>query len=374
MNGLGKQSITPSGIIPFHEMLPTQEAWARIEYHGIAPSFYEDANGPRVWPKELWKRIANESRLAGIWEATHQGAVANVIDQMAKAGIKTLVMKGTALAYCLYPKPETRRRGDTDLLVQPCDLSAAREMLSKLGWTRQWDNHGVYFQENWVHDCPSGFKHVIDLHWQANDRPAFQSILPIKDLFDTAMPLRSLSASAKHPALAYHLVQCALNQEWHFVNGYRMGKVRVKGAHRLIWQCDLHLLIRALSFSDWQLLEAICREKGIGPFIAAVVGRSDSLVADGLITDKVAALSAMPRDHRIETLLSSSDGISNFWLDLRATQTWKARLGLLINRAFPPIAHLKRKYPDTKSWPRALLVCRFLFDTAGRVLTKAFRL
>jgi putative nucleotidyltransferase-like protein len=50
-------------------------------------------------------------------------------------GVRTLVLKGPALATWLYEDPSTRPYSDVDILVSPADLADARAALRQLGFT-----------------------------------------------------------------------------------------------------------------------------------------------------------------------------------------------------------------------------------------------
>lgn len=350
----------------------SHDLWERIEYHGIAALIFYGGKS-REWSKTHWHRVSEEARLAALWEATHQEVVASAIEHLALAGIKTVAMKGTALAYALYPKPELRRRGDTDLLVRSDDLPKTRRVLAETGWSPIANSHGLYFQENWIFENELGFEHVIDLHWQTSDRPIVQAMLPISEIFASAMPLPGLSPNANRPSHAITLVQCTLNQQWHFIHGYWMGETKPKGAHRLVWQYDIDLLARSFDNADWDQLESIAQRKGIGPLIGETMLRSKDLFNTPLPVDRISALVDMPIDPMFDALMSSTDSLSEFWLDLRSTSTWEGRFNLLRNRAFPPQSHLMEKYPKSTRWPKSLLNVRFFLDTAKRVLRKTIR-
>jgi len=57
-----------------------------------------------------------------------------VLDAMAEAGIRAVVLKGAAIATRLYDDPQRRPAGDVDLLVAPSQARAAAHVLTSLGF------------------------------------------------------------------------------------------------------------------------------------------------------------------------------------------------------------------------------------------------
>ena len=117
--------------------------WSRIDYHGICVLLHAANTQFHDWPSKLISRIAEEARLAGLWEVTHGAALAKLLKALADAGVDAVLMKGTALAYSVYDDPSARRRGDSDLLIRPADLERARKVLSQCDWYRDAETHGA---------------------------------------------------------------------------------------------------------------------------------------------------------------------------------------------------------------------------------------
>ena len=350
-------------------MVPAH-VWERIEFHGIAFLLNALEQHLTGWPQALIERLAEEARLIALWEATHQKSVSQVIEALAEAGIESVVMKGTALAYAFHAEPATRRRGDTDLLVQPKDQARTRAILKELGWYRKDDPHGLYYQEGWLHDAAGFFIHAIDLHWEPSDRPVLQPVLPIEAFFDGKQPMPALHARAFRPDPALMIVHATINQKWHAVHGYDTDSGRLAAARRLIWSVDFDLLCRSMEPQDWARLQAHCKAHAVGPLVAeALSGMAVDLhcaVPDGVLAE----LDAVPMDETLIRYFANPDSLTQFWIDLKRAHSWEQKRRLLATRAFPPREHLLEKYPGATSWPTALLQGRMLVETAGRALRK----
>ncbi len=353
------------------EVQEPRPIWERIEFHGIAFLLNAQEQQLKGWPEPLLERMAEEARLIALWEATHQETVSLVIEALNKAGVESVVMKGTALAYSLHAEPATRRRGDTDLLVRPKDQSRTRAIFLELGWYRKDDPHGLYYQEGWLHDAAGFFVHAIDLHWEPTDRPVLQSTLPIDAFFEDKRALPSLHEVAFRPDPGLMMLHATINQKWHALHGYDSEGGRLASASRLIWSVDFDLLCKSMEPQDWERLQSRCKAHAVGPLVAeALRGMATDLhcsVPEAVLSE----LEEMPMDDTLARYFANPDGLTQFWIDLRSARTWEQKSRLLRTRAFPPREHLLEKYPGASSWPTALLQGRMLVETAGRAFRKA---
>lgn len=346
------------------------KVWERAEFHGIAFLLNAHEQHLTKWPETLIDRMAEEARLIALWEATHQKSVSQVVDALAQAGIESVVMKGTALAYAFHAEPATRRRGDTDLLVRPEDQDRTRAILQELGWYRKDDPHGLYYQEGWLHDAAGFFVHAIDLHWEPSDRPVLQPVLPIDTFFEGKRAMPTLQTHAFHPDPTIMIVHAVINQKWHALHGYDTENGRLAAARRLIWSVDFDLLCEAMEHQDWVRLHAHCNTHGVGPLVAEALRGMSADLHNSIPESVLAKLDLAPMDDTLIRYFANPDSLAQFWIDLRRARSWEQKRRLLSTRALPPRDHLLEKYPDATKWPTALLQGRMLLETAGRALRK----
>ena len=93
--------------------------------------------------------------------------------------VRSLLLKGPALARMLYAAEEVRRYSDVDLLVAEEDLAEGRRVLSDLGYRNAEermgidDVAGIMYSETWVRPQPGeeSWLHV-DLHWRLDGSKA----------------------------------------------------------------------------------------------------------------------------------------------------------------------------------------------------------
>ena len=348
-----------------------KQVWARIEYHGIAFLLNSHAQRLRGWPTDLLSRVREEARLIALWETTHLKAVSEVIETLDEAGVETVLMKGTALAYSLHEEPAARRRGDTDLLIHPEDLTQTRKILQSLGWYRKEDPHGLYSQEGWLHDAAGFFVHAIDLHWEPSDRPVLQEMLPLKAFYADRRPVPRLHKAARRPDPGLMILHATINQKWHALHGYDSESGRLTSPRRLIWSVDLDLLCQSMEQSDWAWLEAHCAAHGVGSLVAEALEGMQQDLGNQIPVNSLAALRANLFDKTLSDYFANPDSLTQFWIDLKMANSLKKKSNLIKTRAFPPREHLLEKYPSASRWPTALLQARLLIETAGRAVRKA---
>lgn len=343
--------------------------WSRIEFHGIPAILHEKGSRLDNWPAKMLERIAEEARLLGLWEATHARAVGTLVEALDSAGVETVLMKGTALAYSIYDEPSTRRRGDSDLLIRPCDRDQVRAIIKACGWYRNDDPHGLTCQEGWL--CDAGhFVHALDLHWETSDRPVLRRVLTSEDMFALKRPLPRLSAHAFRADHALTIIHETLNQKWHVTHGYWAEEGRVKGSRRLIWSVDFDLLADAMDNESWEQLVELSLKGGVGPLVAEALRGASADLATPLPDRVLSALEAEPLAPDVASYFQDRDYLSESWFDLRTADSWRARLAIIRDRGFPPRSHLVEKYPHQSGWPTFLLQGRLLVETAGRIVRR----
>lgn len=347
--------------------------WERIEFHGIALLLAEQPQLLANWPQDLRDAIRDEAQMQVFWEESHKGAIAPLIAQLARSGIAARVMKGTALAYSVHANAAARRRGDTDLLVQPADLAATRQILQSAGqsagFTRRDDPHGVFFQETWLFDTGFGMIHAVDLHWQPNDSPALQKVLRLEEYFAGGEVLHRLDPAAMAPARVLTFVQGAINQAWHRAKGYFVGEDRVMNGHRLIWSLDNHLLASDFTADDWTRLVALGTERDMAGIVLTALEAARRDLGSDVPPEVLAALAAAPQETALSRYLTQTDQAREFLTDLRASVGVRAKLRFLAANAFPARRHLHWKYPGSTRWPLPLLHLRRILELALRAAT-----
>lgn len=320
------------------EALPAEaeeQAWQRIEFHGIAYALAAKAGARPGWPPLLAARIAEEARQQAFWEVSHREVIGLVLTDLAAAGVPSVLMKGTALAYTVYADPAMRRRGDTDLLVPFAGLDRARSVLQAQGFDCLVIR-GVVAQEQWTRQARGGFFHTIDLHWQVADPPAMQRVLSPEEVLAEAVPCPRLAPGARAAAPEHQLLLCAMNQAWHRRHGYFLGDRQVFGGERLVWAMDIDRLCRGWSDATWDRAAVLAGARGVPHACLAALDFAARTFATPVPARIRAFLAAEPQGSDVERYLSSTSRHEQFLINLRATRRQRDRLRLLASNLFPP--------------------------------------
>lgn len=89
------------------------------------------------------------------------------VQALEQAGIRTLLLKGLALAYTVYPRLGLRTFGDVDVLVEPTAARDAEALLTRLGWRPI--RHVAEPTQRLRHSLGLANRDgiLVDLHWHA---------------------------------------------------------------------------------------------------------------------------------------------------------------------------------------------------------------
>ena len=337
---------------PTHWALgPVQtEVLRRIAYHGIMGLLNDRARVLHGWPLEVLSQIRERATAQAMWETRHRIVLARLLGAFAEAGVRSLFLKGTGLAYDLYQNPASRARGDTDLLVDQSQLEHARGVLNDLGFVVDPNvaslSDDLYLQENWQFAHPDGSRHDIDLHWQVMNSFALSQTIGVEACFASAIALPRLARQAMTVDHVTMLVHTALHKATHIVSPYFSDGQAYYGGDRLIWIYDIHLLAQALSEDDWTQLLWVARKDGIAEVcLAALVCARDGLgthVPGEVLNDLQVAV---PEDRQSRFLLRSGQ-LGRAWRELHALAGWRSRAAYIYSRVLPPQAFVRAKYPE----------------------------
>ena len=305
--------------------------------HGVGPLLWQALESTRGPGLQLRNALADGVRAAATADVFIQRDMQVVLAALAAAHVRALVIKGSALAYTVYSKPWLRPRTDTDLLVPYGDVPAAMQALERCGYTRSdaltsgtFVSHQIAFERTDEHDV----HHVVDLHWKVVNPQILADSLPFEDLWGQAEPAPALGPAARVPApVASVLLGCIHRLAHH------------QGHDRLIWLYDLRLLTAGFDDTDWRALERLACSSGVaGLCLDGLRQAQDHLgmpLPKALPGALAAAARAEPSQQYLQGTVRQRDVLLS---DLRKLKGWRARLRLLREHAFPPVAFIRQRY------------------------------
>ena len=341
-------------------------AATRITFHGIALLLVESSPELIGWPEEIAERVREEARLQRFWEQSHAQAIANLLDALDAADIKAVVIKGTALAYSLYPDPAIRRRGDSDILIRDASRAKTRAVLVDCGFWQRGDVRPL--QESWQVETRSGFEHMVDIHWRINASSAIADLLEVDSETRTSVPLPRLSESARGIGPVANLILTCINRASHEAFGYIVGNEKMFECDRLIWALDIDLVSESLSPEQWDQLVAQAGQTGSSPFVHSALQFAQRTLGTAIPEQVIEQLAAQPGDERLIAYFSSGSASKRLKLDLAASHTLGDKARVLRASILPGADSLHERFPDAPNWPVSALRARRLISGVGKIL------
>jgi hypothetical protein len=288
------------------------------------------------WPSAVIEGLANAVRARTAEDLLRRTEVSRVLDALAAAGLSVILLKGTPLAYSVYPTPAARPRTDTDLLLPHDQVDRLRQTMTAMGYEAPLFCSGdlLFCQFPLQRTDTFGVVHRFDCHWRISTQPVFAGVLTFEEVAPRSIPVPALGRHARTLAPADALLLACVHPVMHHRN-----------AHSLLWLFDVRLLAAALSneefarFTDTAIakkVSAICAQQ-----LRAAASTFGSPVPDAVIRD----LSGSGRGEPSAAYLEAGRGWGNELVDsLRGLPRWGDRLRLLREVAFPTAAYVRQAY------------------------------
>lgn len=251
-------------------------------------------------------------------DAIRVAEMGRVLHGLHAAGIQALVFKGGALAFSHYASPHLRPRDDTDILVSESRLPALDAVMTALGYRAHSSADGrlTSHQRGYTAIDRRGIHHNVDVHWRISNRQRYAGLFSLDELLARSRTLAGHAVFARCPGPVDALLIAALHRARH------------RGTDRLVWLYDVHRLLEAMDDAERAELEGRVASKGLAPEYQAAVDGAEHFFGDAVGTPPAVATG-------IRTI--------EIWRsDLAALPSWRARLALLKEHAFPPVEYMRR--------------------------------
>lgn len=335
----------------------------RALYHGISGML---AALPG-WPPAFLATVRAEALGRAMWELRHRQLLGRLLDRIGEAGRRALLLKGSALAYSLYPEPAARSRGDSDLWVSRDDVAEVRAILEQEGFRCDQPSakpSALQLEEGWSLIGADGNEHAIDLHWSAVNSAALRHLFDFETCWEQRRPLASLSAHAWSLDPADALLHTAVHRRLHVVSPYLVGDLTYHGGDRLIWAMDVHLLVEALGVSGLRAAAGRAASLGLGPALREALRFAREALGTSKEDEVFEQLKRTERSPAARFLASGPLGRA--WLDLQGLPTPAARVREAARKIFPSRAFLASKYRERRAWRLPWLFFRRLAGLVGK--------
>ena len=305
--------------------------WGLAKKHSLEHIIYYELKKRGLLPKtdelrgELEKRWLLERRHF----ALRLYALNSVEEALETHEIPFILLKGAFMTK-LYPKPWMRSGADVDVLVKPCDLGRASEVLIRSGLKKDSESghHIVFISKDGFH---------TELHFALIDEGVFPRAEKIlNNIWDYALP--------REGHIFEHVL---LDEAFYFFHNAHMAKHLKTGGCGVRTLLDLWILNHRVKF-DENKREKLLSQGGMGAFEHRVKRLSEIW------------FSGAPDD-------GSLDDLASFIIDggIYGTKKQNAeirsashdnRSSYYIRRIFLPYSQLKFSYPILKKLPPLLPV------------------
>jgi hypothetical protein len=332
----------------------------RARYHGVETLLHEVLNPEWHWPAALREGLRTAAIAQTMYELRHQAVLTRVIAALSDAGIDALVIKGTALAYSVYPKPFLRRRGDTDLFIPERQRSRTGEVLASLGFELGSGVSGdfISYQATYTLRSPDGSRHDLDVHWKINNSQVLSRIFTYQELRERAVPLPALAPGAvAHDPVDALLLSC-MHRASHINVPYYVDGTAHLGGDRMIWLYDIRLIAHGLDVGQWKLFAERAKTKGL--CAACLNGLETAHLRLAMVYPSAvkAELEAYAGQEAASRYLSSGI-MRQTCMDFLALDSRRQQLRFAKEYTFPPASYMAGKYAGARfSWPPWLYVRR----------------
>ncbi len=301
---------------------------------GVIALAYEHLSDSPDAPVALRDTFATAARDAAVAALLREAECRRVLSALAVAQIPVLLMKGSALAWWLYPSAHLRECCDIDLLfASRAQAMAAVQVLAQQGYALHHQPDDLSYEL--VCRRQSGSMCFdLDIHWRLVNAPLFAEMFDFQMLDAAAIPLPRLAPVARGLGPVHAFLHACI---------HRAVNLSLGMADSLKWLFDLHLLGRRMTASEWSALQEQCGKHGLS-----------GVCADGIVAAADLFGPAAPES----VLRALQQAGSGEMLDATRLHDWKymqgrnlAALPLLRLRArwlwqrlFPPVAYLQMLY------------------------------
>jgi hypothetical protein len=220
------------------------------ELSSLVHAYINRLAGHHDWPDAVRNGLSRTAHAETACEMLRYEEIVGVIAALTGAGVRPVLLKGTALAYTVYDKPNERPRLDTDLLIDEHHRVAARTALERLGYNAPPYCADLLSQFEMSRTDHFGLTHVVDVHWRISTQAVFAYVLTYDEVRPRAVPLSALGDDALTLCGVDALLLACLHPVMHHQN-----------EERLLWIYDIHLIAAGLKPHEFEEFAQIARTR-----------------------------------------------------------------------------------------------------------------
>ena len=272
-----------------------------------------------------------ENARQALLELVSQRQLGQFLDLMNCHKIPCLLLKGSALAYSLYPEPWLRPRLDNDIWIAPESRESLVQVLTAAGYKKIPSNHGtlVHTQMTYYSTDQQGRNHFFDIHWQILNPVLFRSLLNFSESWSESLILPQLHSSAQTLSHRHHLLLCCC----HWVGHHFL-------APSPQWESDIELLSKDQSTDWWASVTTLFIERKVACLGLAVLSfcqTSKGIKIPSFVFEQWEKISEESANYFLQSH-------RNRWRDLRhdisSFPDYRSKIQLLKEHLFPSAEYI----------------------------------
>jgi hypothetical protein len=307
------------------------------------------------WPRSVTDGLARAARAEDARELLRQQEITSALAALSTAGVRPILLKGTPLAYSLYPTPASRPRIDCDLLIAHESIPAVRQAMVALGYRSPLACEGelLFRQFAMARRDPFGVDHQFDFHWNISSQSLFMDLLTYEELAREAIVVEGLGPFAHAAGPVHALLLACVHPVIHHRN-----------RERLIWTYDIHLLASRLSANDFERFAGLVVEKKVAAIAARQLSLSQLRFATRVperVTARLAGATAEPSASYLRPRRRWHQELAS---NVKGLPSWRDRSRLLREVIFPAPGYMLETY-GMNPGPLGLLVVPVLYLHRG---------
>lgn len=297
--------------------------YANLSRHGVSID-------PRLLPYLRTALVRDDLR-----HRRYERVTRDALTVLAGARVDVVVVKGAALAACVFDPPALRHCHDIDLLVPATQIGAAVEALRAGGFAAGgWAGPGPDARV----EHASGLR--LMLHTRLVSTPFYT--LPTATMLQRASTVSVAGVPARVMSAADMLVHvCAIASE-------------TPARDSLSWAVDACLVARTVPTQDWEIVVATTREGQLAlPLFAMLSYLAEALEAPVPAAALAALHAAAIRTDRVRrqaAIRGVRVGARGRLGEILRASGWRSRLAVLGWMLVPSPAYLRWTHPGTPGW------------------------
>jgi hypothetical protein len=326
------------------------------------------AGALKMWPASVREALDREAIQSAIVSQLLNDEASRVLEALARAGARPLLMKGAGLAHTHYAVPSLRPRSDTDLFMRGDEITIGRRVLQELGYVQAAQISGQLLtgQCAYVKDDCHGVRHAYDIHWAAANPRLFAELLTVDECESQAVRVAALGDHAWSLGAVHALLLACVHRVAHH-----------NDTGMLLWIHDIHLLASRLNQDQADEFGTLAAKKGVKSLCARGLALANLCFATRAPGSLLGALNTGESEPSAAYLGGRMRNVDVLLSDLHTLPDGRRRLQLLREHVFPPAKYMLQRYglADRRLLPGFLpVLLPFLYaDRVIRGMPRWFR-